>query len=1358
MTKYLKVLSNSKNLSIINDDWIEIPNDEGRIYTLEDRVIIRQIFDGWIRNEQKNILTVYNTNDNNKKTKENKAKSKWKVKSKYSKYNTKFNDKKRAVHFSTKIYQLLITYTMFPITNIQYKLISQSLLPNINELDNKSTKNDKDNLITYKLGLVSIILDPKHDSKLEKELQNELNSEYYYNLSPWKLQTIQELYVYGELISTKISFLTDIIEYISNNNFNKKLFIACIECILFNLTSNFKRNRKSKQDSILKNKTKKTKDMLNEDQMLELLDLYNDPEWPHLQYYYELLLRFTYINITNELKEYIGTYIINNKVLNFIMVLIKNANKDELDYLKIIIHRFYGRWMILRDPIKNAMFNYVFEFIYNINSKLYINLEDDIGHLNENLNLMNDGNVVGSFCEIFNAIISGLSVPVKNEHIKSFLINILIPLHKLPYKYFNRYFMELAECCTTFVGKNPTKFGTMLLNSLIKYWPYRNVPKQMLFLQLLFNILDLICQSNFDSSYEMQIELQKTLYLVIDKILISSLVDLQTEINERSITIWASLCHDTLLYKINTMNLNTILIHLNQALFININTHWHSKTKKLSLELFQMFSENEHFSQMFLSAPPPPMYLDLMQQQYMQQQQMQDPQPPQQQPITQPQQQGTPKTNINKRNAKTSTPQNAAQIELDPKSVTLSPMMITPTLVSPKVAVMDTIQLNNQIDKQLIKQGSVKNIHNNNDNNKKKGKKVGINEPNAKYSHSKYSGIKGTVASAKSMFENKQRRKRSLYGYKTKKKNAKNTASSKIKNLASKFQSNKPESTPPPTTKLENIKSKQINDNVVHKNNDDYKSDYMASPIPAPNKNINETKNKIKKVKQKKKDKNKGWKNKAKPNNNNDNNNSNNASSSNKKDKKKKKISMGNLAFLRNNSQTLKEHEQKMKQNNKRNSKFNKINETNSTKKSKNRKDGNGKRIKKKQKVIMFDNQNESTKSPRTPRSPRSPRTPSPSPGINIRKPRTPTRPKTPTTPTRTQKSYTIGHHSDTNKPPIVRKQKSAGDERKNNTSNTIIHESSNFESNPWMKLSHKKKTKHVSSISTTKKWSKINTQIAKNDNTSEVQSPSVVKKHTALTKELKKDVVKAPAQSKIIVNKSDNIFGTANISGSKNPWKNNVNNVKVKDTKKIVKGINKANVKSPIESGTVNSPSLTSSNVIPGLAIASNPLIASDIKKPKNNDNQNIIGTIEIKNNMEMNSTKDKIRKNSKGSRKNSRGTTSPRKYSGKGSRSQSNSQNSSDGSEISHIKSNSNSSNISTNSSNISNPGYRKHSNSNNNNNNNNENMDDDEIENQAIKKRIKRNSVGELAERFNKFQQKNKKNNGNIKYNSKNKNKKH
>ncbi|OEL26982.1 Serine/threonine protein phosphatase 2A 59 kDa regulatory subunit B' eta isoform [Dichanthelium oligosanthes] len=195
-----------------------------------------------------------------------------------------------------------------------------------------------------------------------------------------------------------------------------------------------------------------------ENKALESFDLEEeepvmDPAWPHLQIVYELFLRFIQ---SPETDAKLAKRYIDHGFIIRLLDLFDSEDPREREYLKTILHRIYGKFMVHRPFIRKAINNIFYRFIFETEKH----------------------NGIAELLEILGSIINGFALPLKEEH-KLFLVRALIPLHKP--KCVAMYHQQLSYCVTQFVEKD-CKLADTVIRGLLKYWPITNSSKEVMFL------------------------------------------------------------------------------------------------------------------------------------------------------------------------------------------------------------------------------------------------------------------------------------------------------------------------------------------------------------------------------------------------------------------------------------------------------------------------------------------------------------------------------------------------------------------------------------------------------------------------------------------------------------------------------------------------------------------------------------------------------------------------------------------------------------------------------------------------------------------------------------------------------------
>lgn len=272
-----------------------------------------------------------------------------------------------------------------------------------------------------------------------------------------------------------------------------------------------------------------------------------EPAWPHLQIVYEFLLRYVVHNDTDA--KTAKKYIDQNFVVR-LLELFDSEDPRERDYLKTILHRIYGKFMVHRPFIRKAINNVFYRFVFETERH----------------------NGVAELLEILGSIINGFALPLKEEH-KAFLQRALMPLHKP--KCVAMYHQQLAYCVTQFVDKEPTLAEPVLMQ-LLKFWPLTNSQKEVLFLNELEEILEMTQATEFA-------KIMVPLFKQIAKCLNSS----HFQVAERSLFLW----NNEYIVSLVAQHRQVILPVVFSALESNARSHWNPAVHGLTCNVRKMFQD-----------------------------------------------------------------------------------------------------------------------------------------------------------------------------------------------------------------------------------------------------------------------------------------------------------------------------------------------------------------------------------------------------------------------------------------------------------------------------------------------------------------------------------------------------------------------------------------------------------------------------------------------------------------------------------------------------------------------------------------------------------------------------------------------
>ncbi|XVE78424.1 hypothetical protein DITRI_Ditri13aG0143800 [Diplodiscus trichospermus] len=290
----------------------------------------------------------------------------------------------------------------------------------------------------------------------------------------------------------------------------------------------------------------------HDNKVLEMYDLEEeepamDPAWPHLQVVYELLLRFVASPETDA--KLAKRYIDHSFVLK-LLDLFDSEDQREREYLKTILHRIYGKFMVHRPFIRKAINNIFYRFIFETEKH----------------------NGIAELLEILGSIINGFALPLKEEH-KLFLLRALIPLHKP--KCVSMYHQQLSYCITQFVEKD-FKLADTVIRGLLKYWSVTNSSKEVMFLGELEEVLEATQAAEFQRC-------MVPLFRQIARCLNS----LHFQVAERALFLW----NNDHIRNLIIQNRKVILPIIFPALERNTRGHWNQAVQSLTLNVKKIFTD-----------------------------------------------------------------------------------------------------------------------------------------------------------------------------------------------------------------------------------------------------------------------------------------------------------------------------------------------------------------------------------------------------------------------------------------------------------------------------------------------------------------------------------------------------------------------------------------------------------------------------------------------------------------------------------------------------------------------------------------------------------------------------------------------
>jgi len=270
-----------------------------------------------------------------------------------------------------------------------------------------------------------------------------------------------------------------------------------------------------------------------------------DPSWPHLQFVYEFFHRFVMTADVKVIRRYI-----DKRFLLHMVDLFNSEDPRERDYLKMILHRIYGRCMPFRSFIRKAMNNILYPVIY--------------------LNVRHNG--ISELLEILGSIINGFALPLKEEHIL-FLRNVLIPMHKVCF--LSQFHAQLAYCVTQFLQKDAS-LAAAVIGGMLRFWPTVSCQKELLYLNELEEVLELTLPP----------QLEKVIAPLFYRIS-SSICSNHFQVAERALFLW----NNDIIATFTSDHRKRILPIIYPALQKNYSKHWNSTVSSLTLNIIRIFKE-----------------------------------------------------------------------------------------------------------------------------------------------------------------------------------------------------------------------------------------------------------------------------------------------------------------------------------------------------------------------------------------------------------------------------------------------------------------------------------------------------------------------------------------------------------------------------------------------------------------------------------------------------------------------------------------------------------------------------------------------------------------------------------------------
>eukprot|EP00903_Cladosiphon_okamuranus_P015578 g14383.t1 len=275
--------------------------------------------------------------------------------------------------------------------------------------------------------------------------------------------------------------------------------------------------------------------------------------WPHLQIVYEFLVRFV---VSSEVDAKQAKAYVDQALCLQLVDLFDSEDPRERDYLKTILHRVYGKFMMHRAFIRRAVGNAFLRFVYECPRH----------------------NGIGELLEILGSIVNGFATPLKKEHV-DFLQVCLLPLHTP--SMVNIYHQQLSYCVVQYVEKEADT-ATHILKSLIRFWPWRSSSKQVIFLNELEEVLELLMGPDQIT------EVEEQLFNLLARCISSE----HFQVAERALFLW----NNEHLVTVGVLSMqypNPLLPVIYGPLRERSTRHWNTTVEGLAHNVLRMYNEQD---------------------------------------------------------------------------------------------------------------------------------------------------------------------------------------------------------------------------------------------------------------------------------------------------------------------------------------------------------------------------------------------------------------------------------------------------------------------------------------------------------------------------------------------------------------------------------------------------------------------------------------------------------------------------------------------------------------------------------------------------------------------------------------------
>jgi len=267
-----------------------------------------------------------------------------------------------------------------------------------------------------------------------------------------------------------------------------------------------------------------------------------EASWPHLQAVYEFFLTFL------DLKHVVASpdapdlaeasKYINEEFVQQLFVLFDCEDERERDFLTVVLHRIYGKFMSLRNVVKSQT-GYIF---------CQVAYEGVVHH------------GVAELLNLFSAVVDGFVPPLRDKN-KEFLERSILPLHRT--KHYPLFEKALTGCVRRFIELDPS-LAPMVFHTIVDFFPYNSM-HGCIYLDNLAELLGLVEPNDIDESL-----------VKVFALLAKCIGSPHYQLADRSLKLWQV---DESLLRFIEQNIKNMLPVLFGALFRSSKEHWHSSVR-----------------------------------------------------------------------------------------------------------------------------------------------------------------------------------------------------------------------------------------------------------------------------------------------------------------------------------------------------------------------------------------------------------------------------------------------------------------------------------------------------------------------------------------------------------------------------------------------------------------------------------------------------------------------------------------------------------------------------------------------------------------------------------------------------------